>query len=134
MSSPIGIQSTLTLFKLYSKFMPFPSFFTTQTSISQVIINVSCLFCSKNTRWIKTFQLSLWPLKLVESEESYEWTFILTFDIFKFFLHSNINISGSNYCVVFILVQENSVDLDLSFQLTTQIGWVWGKVHILSIN
>ena len=49
--------------------------FSTQTSISPVLIDMRCSFWSKNTQLIKLFHLSYKSFKLVKLKKSYERTF-----------------------------------------------------------
>jgi len=60
----------------------FQGVFSLKHLLFQVLINVSCSFWSKNTQLIKLFHMNFWPLKLVESEESCERTFDLSFGFF----------------------------------------------------
>ena len=62
-----GISTSVTFLKI---------FLHSNIHKCQVVVKVNCSFWSKNTQWIKLFHLTYWPLKLVESEESYEWNFI----------------------------------------------------------
>ena len=82
--------------------------FSTQTSIFPVLIDVWCSFWSKNTQWIKIFHLSCGSFKSVKLKKNYERTFaeflVLLWYFLKNFLHSNLYISSSNWCMMFVLV------------------------------